>query len=59
MIRYERRQEGPVDLPQSTRQSDEVFYIDADTPVPDMPQPKPPVRRPSDGDDDVLYIGDE
>ena len=60
VIRYERREGGKLELPVAPVRNQEVFYIDEDTPTPELPQPRPR-RRQNDvsGDDDLFYIGDE
>ena len=59
VIRYERRADG-FTLPSTPSSTDDVFYIDEDTPTPELPQPQPRQRPLSHtGDEDVFFIGDD
>ena len=58
VVRYQRRGGRRVTLPPAAGASD-VLFIGEDTPTPQLPVRRPPVRRVPPNDDDVLYIGDD
>ena len=55
VVRYQRRGESRFRLNASNIEGD-VLYIGEDTPTPELPRPKPRVRR---DDDEIFYIGDD
>jgi hypothetical protein len=60
IVHYERRAGQPLQLSGATTSNDVVF-INEDTPVPPLPRswPHVPFSRRKGNDDDVIYIGPE
>lgn len=60
VIRYEWRSDDQMVFPLKPSGGDDVFYIDDETPTPELPKPQPRYTRlPSADDEDVFFIGDE
>ena len=57
VIRYERRGDRRLAMPEATANSD-ILFIGEDTPIPDLPR-RPPIRRAAGTDDEIFYIGDD
>lgn len=59
VVRYERRGERRLISPVQSSPPREVLYIGEETPTPELPVERVPLRRPAASSGDVLYIGDE